>query len=377
MKKARGRWIAVLMACALAIQLTSCNPKEQAVDSSMRASAKVTGIEKYGHAVLDLTTADLVAVGYRLGDVVCVRLKTGEYTMPFYDGYYSNPKSPLLRGTSSEDYIALCINYGDFSAQHGVTVGDTAEITMVEKAGMLAIQELYSLQYSKHREDYSDDASFSNFRAVTAGRMGEGKLYRGSSPINNENNRADYAGDFIESARVATVLNLADSAEDVVGYMEKGDSDCSYYRSLYESGKVMAVDLTGNFYSEEFSSSLAKGLSFLARNQAPYYIHCTEGKDRTGFTAMLLEALMGATTDEMIDDYMLSFYNYYGIDKETEPERYEAVLNINLLEMLYHITGVHTYEELEKADLEAAATNYLLAAGMSERDILALKENLR
>ena len=91
---------------------------------------------------------------------------------------------------------------------------------------------------------------------------------------------------------------------------------------------------------------------------------------------MLLGALMGAELEEIIDDYMISFYNYYGIDKETQPERYEIVLENNLLAILYHITGVDTYEELAAVDLEAAVTTYLLDAGMTEDDILLLKEKL-
>lgn len=91
---------------------------------------------------------------------------------------------------------------------------------------------------------------------------------------------------------------------------------------------------------------------------------------------MLLASLMGAEFEEIVDDYMISFYNYYGIDKETEKERYEAVLNNNLYAILYHITGVNTYEELVKVDLESAVTKYLIDAGMAEDDILMLKNKL-
>ena len=91
----------------------------------------------------------------------------------------------------------------------------------------------------------------------------------------------------------------------------------------------------------------------------------------------LLEALMGADLQEIIDDYMLSFYNYYGINKETEPARYEAVLNNNLIPMLCHVTGADSYETLEQMDLKSAVTNYLIRNGMAETDILALTEKLR
>ena len=376
MKKAIRRCIAILFVCIMALQLSSCNKTECDTNKSSTLQATVIEIEKYGHAVLDITTADFMAVGFELGDIVCVRFGTREYTMPLFDGYYSNPGGLLLRASDAEECIAVCINYGDFSDVNGISVGDTVEITMSEKAGMLAIQELYALQYSNKREDYSDDASFANFRAVTAGRIGNGKLYRTASPINNENGRADYADNLIESVGVTTVLNLADSDKDIEGYLADSECDSEYYRHLYETGSVIAIDLTGNFYSEEFASSVAKGLTFLARNEAPYCIHCTEGKDRAGFTAMLLEALMGATLDEIISDYMISFYNYYGIDKEHEPERYQAVLDINLMEMLFHITGAESVEQLEQINLETAVTAYLIEAGMSQEDIVMLKQKL-
>lgn len=377
MGKAIRRCIVILIICVMALQLSSCSNKTEGdTDKTSTLQATVIEIEKYGHAVLDITTADFMKCGYNLGDIVCVRFGSSEYTMPFFDGYYSNPENLLLRGSAPEDYIAVCINYGDFSDANEVEVGDSAEITMVEKAGMLAIQELYALQYSNNREDYSDDASFANFRSVTVGRIGNGKLYRTASPINNENGRADYADDFIESVGVTTVLNLADSDEDIDGYLADSNCDSEYYRNLYEAGSVIAIDLTGNFYSDEFASSVAKGLTSLARNETPYCIHCTEGKDRTGFAAMLLEALMGATLDEIISDYMISFYNYYGIDKEHEPRRYQAVLDINLMEMLLHVTGAESVEQLEQIDLESAVTVYLTESGMSQEDIVMLKEKL-
>ena len=82
--------------------------------------------------------------------------------------------------------------------------------------------------------------------------------------------------------------------------------------------------------------------------------------------AMLLEALMGAELDEIIDDYMLSFANYYGFDKETKPERYQAVLDLNLIPMLCHVTGASNIAELEQIDLESAVAEYLRHAGMTD-----------
>ena len=376
MRKLIRKHISILIVCVMLLGLCACTPAENSTGEAKSIQATVVEIEKYGHAVLDITTSDFTDGGYTFGDVVHVSFDSHEFDMPFFDGYYSTPGTEMLRGMAAEENIAVCINYGDFSKETGIVIGDRVEITMTEKAGMRAFYELSALKYSDDRADFSDDATFANFRAVTVGNIGDGKLYRSASPINNEHGRAGYANDFIEAAGVATVLNLADSDEDIAEYCAAEDFDSEYYRSLYESGKVIVLDLNVNFYSEEFNTTLIKGLCFLAQNEPPYSVHCTEGKDRAGFTAMLLEALMGAQLQEIIDDYMLSFYNYYGIDKEKEPERYETVLNTNLFTMLYHVTGTDTIQELEQADLESAVINYLLKYGMSESDILTLKDKL-
>lgn len=365
--------IFVLIICVISFNLSACSFP---LNKAKRVSATVIKIEKYGHAVLDVTAAELIDNGYALGDTVCVRFNSYKSDMPFFDGYYSKPGEPLLHGMSPEKNIAICINYGDFSKETGIAIGDSVEITLTEKAGMLATQEICSLKYSNDRADYADDATFANFREVTVGRIGKGRLYRSASPVNNENGRAGYANRLIASVNVATVVNLADSAEDIEEYIKADGFGSEYYRTLYENGRVIVLDMTANFYSEAFASSVAEGLKFLAQNEPPYCVHCTEGKDRAGFTVMLLSALMGADLQEIIDDYMLSFYNYYGIEKENEPERYKTVLDINLIAMLCHITGAGSADELKRTDLESAATEYLLSAGMTEREILTLKEKL-
>ena len=368
--------ISILIVCVMLLCLSACTSTKNSVGETKSIQATVIEIEKYGHAVLDITTSDFTGNGYALGDVVCVRFGSFEENIPFFDGYYTNPGGAMLRGLAPEKNIAVCINYGDLSAETGIALGDTVEITLAEKAGMLAYQELCAMQYSENREDFSDDVTFANFRTVTIGTIGDGKLYRSASPINNEHGRASYANAFIEDAGVSAIVNLADSDEDIAEYIAEEDFNSEYYLGLYESGKVIVLDMNANFYSDAFAASVVDGLTFLAKNNPPYSIHCTEGKDRAGFTAMVLEALMGAELQEIIDDYMISFYNYYGITKETEPERYEVVLTNNLFAMLYHVTGTNSYEELTQVDLESAVTNYLLNAGMREDDILTLKTKL-
>ena len=376
MNAAALKRIVLLLLCAAMLCMSAFAGEMNPSGEAETIHASVIEIEKYGHAVLDISVSAFADAGYAPGDVVRVCFASYEAEMPYFDGYYSMPGTAMLRGVTPEANIAVCINYGKFAETSGVKIGDEATIALAEKAGALDIQEICSLWYSDDRADYPDDAAFANFRSVTAGSIGSGKLYRTASPINNKACRAGYANDFIKAAGVATVLNLSDSAEDIEEMFEAEDFHSEYYRSLYEAGKVAVLDLAADFYSEGFAASVAEGLTFLAQQEAPYAIHCLEGKDRAGIVAALLEALMGAELNEIMDDYMLSYYNYYGITEEKEPERYQTILDINLLPILCHVAGVEESGELMQLDLQAAAAQYLLNAGMAEEDIAALKEKL-
>lgn len=370
------RHVVLLVLCAAMLCMNAFAAETNSSGKAATIHASVIEIEKYGHAMLDIGVSAFADAGYDPGDIVRVCFESYEAEIPYFDGYYSQPGTVMLRGLPSDDNIAVCINYGVFVEASGVKIGDEATITLAEKAGALDIQEICSLWYSNDRGDYPDDATFANFRSVTAGGIGIGKLYRTASPINNRHLRAAYANDFIEAAGVATVLNLSDSAEKIEEMFEAEDFHSEYYRTLYESGQVTALDLASDFYSDSFAASIAEGLTFLAQKETPYAIHCLEGKDRAGMVAALLEALMGADLNAIIDDYMLSFYNYYGITKEQEPEKYQAILDINLLPILCHVAGVEESDELMQVDLQAAAAQYLLNAGMAKEDIAALKEKL-
>ena len=43
---------------------------------------------------------------------------------------------------------------------------------------------------------------------------------------------------------------------------------------------------------------------------------------------------MGATYDEVVADYMVTYYNYYGVTKEAEPAKYDAILRSNIVKTL-------------------------------------------
>ncbi len=102
-------------------------------------------------------------------------------------------------------------------------------------------------------------------------------------------------------------------------------------------------------------------------------MHCTEGKDRTGFICMLLEALAGASYKEMVADYMITYDNYYDITEKKDPDRYNVIVDKVLDLMIRAVTGG---EDPKTADLSEAAADYLRSGGMTDAQITELLARL-
>lgn len=334
-------------------------------------SATITEIEKYGHASTDVLIEDFYNLGFKEGDMVTAIFENGfVLEAPFLDNYYVDNGQPLVRAYPGHTNICICINYGKLNEIAKVDVGDKVTIMLTNPEGYKLQYEVRKLERTNNREDYNSNEEFANFRNIAIGNIPEGVLYRSSSPINNELGRASYSDELIKEAKVNIVVNLADSHENIDEYLKAEDFASPYYAELYKNNKVLPLSMGAAYKSDEFKASLIEGLSFMANNVGPYHFHCTEGKDRAGYFAALIESLMGATKDEIVEDYMQSYINYYGVEKGTD--KYNLISE-DVIEMLKHIADT---DKLDDVNLEKAAEDYLLAGGMTAEKISQLKNAL-
>ncbi len=207
--------------------------------------------------------------------------------------------------------------------------------------------------------------------------MMEGILYRSASPSDNSHNRASVVDGLIEDVGVQYILNLSDSDDDLKAHIDKEDFHSPYFYSLYQNHKVMPLSMSMQFENTDFSDKLVKGLTALSKNDGPYLVHCVEGKDRTGFVVMVLEALVGAKYQEMVDDYMETYQNYYSITLKSDKRKYNTIKEKNIDFMLHYITETEDDEDLEKINYEEKAKDYLSSIGMKDEDIKNLQSKLK
>ena len=356
---------------------------DSTVTDPTEITTKIYEIAKHGNLILYMYGKDLYDKGYQHGDVVKIAIGDKEWNVPLCTSYSDVDNGmPVLRAIADTDGVVLALNMGDFATTAGIAqktaidedpgyrwdyLSDSPieiKITMKEKAGYRDEWLIRQLVRTNERTDYPhlSDEAFANFRVIETAGMGKGILYRSSSPINPYIGRNTYADKAAEKAGIITVVNLADNSNIYEG------TENSYYSTC----QVVYVNLGMDFLSESTLDGIAEGMRFIIDNDGPYLIHCNEGKDRAGFVSALLECLMGATLDEVIDDYMLTYYNYYGVEEGTE--KYNAVVKNNLIKSLNTTFKV---DDVYKADLVAEAEAFLIEeAGLSADEVAALKANL-
>lgn len=386
------RLLSILLSLVLSFMLVGCGgaapsqqQQQQQTTQQSTSEQKTTGAlaviheKKFGGVYLDITIDEFNALGFEYGDSCDVTFSNGYKLedIPYYNGYYSKTGHPLISAYPGFPHIDVCVNNGDpLWETAGLKEGDTGTVTLREKGKYLTTQQALAAVYTTDRNDYPSDEAFANFRAMKGGQIAENTVYRSASPCNNEYGRAAYASALAEKAGVQFILDQADSTEEVEGYYTDPSFDMSWHKGLFDNGHVAALDMNVNYRSQKFAGKLVEGLRQMIAQDGPYLIHCTEGKDRTGFTCALLEALCGASYDEMLDDYMISYDNYYGINKEKDKARYDAVVDAKFNDIALCIGGQPIDGKLDGLDYKAGAKKYLLDAGMTEEEITQLENKL-
>ena len=390
MKKISG--IKIFVLALLILSLCACQKKKEESNPSI-ADYPIEHEMEYGGVYIKIAIDDFNALGFSFGDSIDLTFDNGKKLedIPYYNGYYVDAGEPLLIGYPGYEYIKATINYGqdlwdEFSLKAPANVEglwkkavleehNTATITLHEKGKYLPIQEASDIHYFDERERYDSDAMFANFRSMNLGKLKKDILYRSASPCDNQYNRAPYVDALIKEAGVKTILDLADNEVKIEKYIARDDFASPYFLSLYENDQVIPIALNMNYLSDDFGMKIVQGFNLMAEKEGPYLIHCTEGKDRTGFVAMLIEALAKASYEEIEADYMKTYANYYRIDKSNDKEKYQIILERNLdgmIAFMVNDAGI----DFKNCDLSIYAENYLQRCGMSEEQIQTLKERL-
>ena len=335
---------------------------------------KLTRDPVFGQAVLDTTVAGFNSTGFSCGDSVNVTFSNGKILtdIPYYSGYSTRTGNPLLVSYPGESKPKLAFNNSrSLFDELGLKAGDNVVITLNKKGKYLEIENALKLSYSNKRKDFTSDSQFANFRPLTGGKLKKNKLYRSSSPYDDIYNRAKYTNDLAKANGIEYVINLANSSKSVKELVKKHKLDSCYCYDLFKQNKCICLKMDQNYRSKEYAQKVVKGLTEIIKRESKSLIHCTEGKDRTGFVCLLIEALCGASIEELEKDYMKTYENYYGITKNKTPKRYKAIKELKFDDYIDYLTS-----QCGKGSMIEAAEHYLRFGGMKNEDINRLRAKI-
>ena len=368
----RGTWKTATLLFLICMSVLTASCSDDYKDDPMLI-ATISSYNEFGAAMLDVTKADMTRAGFTLGDIICITVDGKEIVMPYYDGFYTRNGEYLC--VAYPTYPSICFTANNTGLPKELTglVGHAVIISIKQKGGKLDVQKAMSMEYTNNRNDYPDisAAQYANARAVSAGNVAMGRLHRSSSPFCIDINRAHYVSEYMEHEGIKTVLNLADTKEMMLSYDMP-----SYSRSLWEANRVILCPLKADPTADDYNNRLIEALKQLPSYPAPYLVHCMEGKDRTGYVCALLEGLCGATYEEIVADYLVTYDNYYRVTPTKDPSLCKTLVSLRLNPCLMHYANVSDEAQLPNVDYSKAFANYLLSHGMTQQQLDALIQAL-
>ena len=346
---------------------------------------------RFGNLAMDIAADDFLQI-FELGDIVTVTVEGFEsLEAPVCSSYDDVSAGELLiYAKAGKPYILLAINYGQIGVMMDIlepspdgatafrvkdpdTLPDTVTVALKEAGGYADRLKLSRLVRPDTPDGYRDtltEAQFANFREITTTGMGRGVLYRSSSPISPEIGRNSAADALCAAAGIRTVLNLSDTAEAAAGYE---GFDETYYRQQ----DVVYLAMPASFTTELFREKLAEGLRFMIAHEGPYLVHCLEGKDRAGFVSAMLALFMGASPDEVCEDYSVTYENYFGPLAGGEPQLDDSLRGMIRTIIIENLKLAYGVEALTDENAQSATVQYIRSLGLSEEEIALLRERLR
>ncbi|MBQ7700623.1 MAG: tyrosine-protein phosphatase [Clostridia bacterium] len=184
-------------------------------------------------------------------------------------------------------------------------------------------------------------------------RVKYGMVYRGADFANLTDEGIKKAVDILG---IKTELDLREKVTGGVSPLGKDIKYISVTAPYYEK-----IEL--NEYKDDL---LAELKAFVDPDNFPIYFHCSLGRDRTGTLAVILQALLGVSENDIYMDYEASFFSDMGGYADTTPPS-------TMLQQLNNLKGIISRSAKL---LQYNTRTYLLNLGMTEKELDAICENL-
>lgn len=276
-----------------------------------------------------------------IGDSLTFKFSSG-YTMddvPLINGEYLNPGNHIAIMKSDGQSIV-------YQIQNEVNLFDIANLKEDSNAHIsLYKKQVYTNLNNAFQIPISGDTK--NLRSLRGGNLKLLGFFRGIDPnVNIETSKI--VKNYASNLNITKFINL-DSKKDGIHSIDIKKPLCNY----------MVID----------------SLLELCNNNDKVYIY-SSSEDFTAYYCAIIEALAGASYDEIVDDYMMTYQNLYGITKENNSDSYDAIKKYHIDTFLHQFTKTGQKYDLHLCDFAYSAESYLRYQGVKTHEIEMIKARL-
>ncbi|GMO60296.1 MAG: hypothetical protein Ta2A_06410 [Treponemataceae bacterium] len=364
------RFFGVLLVSFIAVFAFSC--KNKSTDFS-EISGTIISQDKNGNVITDITAGILESAGFEFGDLLTVTVDNMNGAAPYVSDYSDVERGEVLVRLTDSEYLEVAINMSSFADRFGTfannkktLTGAAISLSLAKKAAYRGKYERKHLLKSENASDFSSDTVFADFQEVTANSIAPGVIYKSAHPSLNTA-RSQAAVLLTEKTLIKTVLNMSDDAATI----QENAQNSAWYASLVKSGNVIPVDAGNDFSADEFSVKLRVTVQFMLAHNAPFLVHAVTDEDSASFLIALLEALCGSSLADITESFMVSYENYYGLQKGDA--KYAAISQI-ILDLFQDLNnGIPVTDETVS---EFASTYLTETIGLPPDTVRALRTRL-
>ena len=348
---------------------------------SIEGLINVEGINRFGNISSNISEDTFRAAGFDEGDIITVQIGDEIIDMPFVMKYTDVKKGETLL-IPNKGKMEMWVSMGSFAEIYKIarrsknntwifpegSSEKSVTLSMKQKAGYLESYEirekLAELKPIPVKMPGQSEEEFANFREVSTTGIKRDTLFRSSSPINNREGRCKAADNCIKAHGINHIINLYDTKE-------QAEATEGYWNTYASKIDTVYIDMGLDYTGSGFGRNIANVMEYIAQHEGKYVLHCVIGEHRTGAVCIIISALMGASYNELVDDYMKTCYNLYGVKPGTK--QYDLLVDDNVNAILQNILDI---EDPKNADLQNLVTNFVLSTGITEETLALVKKHL-
>lgn len=161
-----------------------------------------------------------------------------------------------------------------------------------------------------------------NFRDMAG--EGDGLFKRGLIYRSNSLSLPNMERYILQTLGVKTIIKFGGSDVSVSGATRLSYPIKNLSASTIAQKQAMYRNYVNNATNQLY---IGKTIKYLATATAPLVVHCSQGRDRTGWISAIVHTLMGVSAEDRMAEYMKSASPTYGTVGSVDPRYLQAALD--------------------------------------------------